>query len=169
MTEFHALYERYAPLVRRFALLLCGDPWLADDITSETFVRAWTTPGPVRQETVKAYLFTIVRNLYRDSLRQTRRHTALSETLPDKHARARDQAGIRSELQLVLAAMQKLPEVDRAALLMRAREGMSYEEIAQALGLSLASVKVKIHRARLKLMQLTRVQNQNPHKSEDRS
>jgi DNA-directed RNA polymerase specialized sigma24 family protein len=35
MTDFHALYVRYAPQVRRFALLLCDDPTLADDITSE--------------------------------------------------------------------------------------------------------------------------------------
>jgi RNA polymerase sigma-70 factor, ECF subfamily len=51
----------------------------------------------------------------------------------------------------VLAGLQKLPEVDRAALLMRAFEEMPYEEIARALGLSLAAVKVKVHRARLAL------------------
>jgi RNA polymerase sigma-70 factor (ECF subfamily) len=44
-----------------------------------------------------------------------------------------------------------LPEVDRAAVLMRADEGLAYEEIAMALGISVASAKVKVHRARLKL------------------
>src|SRR5215831_1092187 len=68
MTDFHGLYERYANHVHRFALFLCDDPALADDITSETFVRAWTSPGPIREETVKAYLFTIARNLYHDFL-----------------------------------------------------------------------------------------------------
>jgi RNA polymerase sigma-70 factor (ECF subfamily) len=51
----------------------------------------------------------------------------------------------------VLAALQALPEIDRAAVLMRAEEGMSYEEIAAALGISLPAAKVKVHRARLKL------------------
>jgi len=46
--------------------------------------------------------------------------------------------------------LQELPEVDRAALLMSA-EAMSYEQIAETLGLSLGAVKTKIHRARLKL------------------
>jgi RNA polymerase sigma-70 factor, ECF subfamily len=50
-----------------------------------------------------------------------------------------------------MAALRVLPEVDRTVLLLRAQEEWSYEEIAQATGLSLAAVKVKIHRARLRL------------------
>ncbi|HET9183328.1 MAG TPA: RNA polymerase sigma factor [Candidatus Angelobacter sp.] len=67
MTDFHSLYQSYAPQVQRFVLFLCGDASLADDITSDTFVRAWTARGKIREATVKAYLFTIARNLYRDS------------------------------------------------------------------------------------------------------
>ena len=63
MTDFHELYTRYARDVHRFALYLSGDAALADDITSETFVRAWNSAAPIREATVKAYLFTIVRNL----------------------------------------------------------------------------------------------------------
>ena len=63
MTDFESLYKSYAPQVRRFALFLCGDAALADDITSETFVRAWIGQGKIRGATVKAYLFTIARNL----------------------------------------------------------------------------------------------------------
>ena len=51
----------------------------------------------------------------------------------------------------MLAGLQNLPEIDRAALLMRALDGMAYEEISRALGISLSSAKVKIHRARLAL------------------
>jgi len=51
----------------------------------------------------------------------------------------------------VLAALQTLAEIDRAALLLRALEDMPYEEIARTLGISLASAKVKVHRARLML------------------
>lgn len=52
-----------------------------------------------------------------------------------------------------MANLQKLPEQERAALLMYAEEEMSYQEIADTMGLTLPAVKVKIHRARLKLMQ----------------
>src|SRR5690349_6360680 len=61
MMDFHSLYQSYAPQVHRFVLFLCGDASLADDITSETFVRAWTARGKIREATVKAYLFTIAR------------------------------------------------------------------------------------------------------------
>lgn len=156
MTDFTALYERYAPLVRRFALYLGGDPALADDITSETFVRAWTAGGAIRQDTVKAYLFTIARHLYRDSLRRSQRHAALDDQLEDERLTAHKRAEDRSELGFVLSAMQKLPEADRAALLMRAHEEMSYDDISRALGVPVATLKVRIHRARLKLMHATR-------------
>jgi RNA polymerase sigma-70 factor (ECF subfamily) len=63
-------------------------------------------------------------------------------------------AGTRLELEAVLRALKTLPETDRAALLMHAQDGMPYAEIAVALDISLAAVKVKIHRARLKLNQL---------------
>jgi RNA polymerase sigma-70 factor, ECF subfamily len=152
MTEFRALYERYAPDVRRFALYLCGDAALADDITSETFVRAWTAPGPLREETIKAYLFTIARNLHHDAHRQARRQVMLDENIPDESASVLHRAEDRSQLAFVLAQVQRLAEIDRAALLMRAQEQMSYEEIARALGLTVAAVKVRIHRARLKLI-----------------
>ena len=52
-----------------------------------------------------------------------------------------------------MTSLQKLPEQERAALLLYAQEEMSYQEIADAMGLTLAAVKVKIHRARLKLVQ----------------
>jgi RNA polymerase sigma-70 factor (ECF subfamily) len=50
--------------------------------------------------------------------------------------------------------LREIPEVDRAALLMRVDEGLPYEEVAAALGLPLATVKVKVHRARLRLAQI---------------
>jgi len=153
VTEFEVLYRRYAPDVFRFALYLSGNRSEADDITSETFVRAWTASVPIRTATVKGYLFTIARNLYRHGLRGRSRQIAISETLPDPDTGPHVRAEHDSELKSVLRALQRLPEVDRAALLMRAIDGMPYEEIARALGLSLASAKVRIHRARLALRQ----------------
>lgn len=153
MLDFHTLYQSYAPQVHRFALFLCGDATLADDITSEAFVRAWTARGKIREATVKAYLFTIARNLYRDHLRRNHRLTELEESLPDPAVGLASRTEHKAELETVMAALRKLSEVDRAALLMRAQEGMSYEEIAQALDLPVTTVKVKVHRARLKLMQ----------------
>jgi RNA polymerase sigma-70 factor (ECF subfamily) len=151
MTGFDALYKKHAADVYRFALYLSGERGEAEDITSETFVRAWTAPGPVRMATVKGYLFTIARNLFLQGLRKKSRQVALDEELRDPQPSPYAQAEQKAELRAVLGRMQELPEIDRAALLMRAFDEMPYEEIARGLGISLAAVKVKIHRARLAL------------------
>jgi RNA polymerase sigma-70 factor (ECF subfamily) len=154
MSDFEALYRRYAADVFRFALYLCGDRTEAEDITSETFVRAWTVRDGLRAPTVKAYLFAIARNLYRQDRRRSWRRMELSEAVTDAGPGPHAAAAGRVELEVVLAALQSLPEVDRAALLMRAQDDMPYEEIAAALGLSLPAARVKVHRARLRLAAL---------------
>ena len=153
MTDIENLYERYAGEVRRFALYLCGDVVMADEITSDTFVRLWMAAGRIRQPTVKSYLFTIARNAYTDLLRRAARHAQLDENMPDTRISAQTQMEQTAEVRAVLAALQKLPEMDRTVLLMRALDGMPYEEIAETLGITAVTAKVKVHRARLKLMQ----------------
>lgn len=154
MTEFEQLYERYARDVYRFALYLSGSPAQAEDIAAETFVRVWTARDKIRVATVKAYLFAIARNLHADGRRRESRQVELDESLSDPAPGPELEAEARQQLENVLAALQQLPEVDRAALLMRAQDGMPYEEIAAALRLSLPAAKVKVHRARLKLAEL---------------
>jgi RNA polymerase sigma-70 factor (ECF subfamily) len=153
MTDIENLYERYAGDVRRFALHLCGDVAMADEITSDTFVRAWMAAGRIRQPTVKSYLFTIARNAYTDLLRRAARHTQLDENMRDTRISAQTQMEESAEVRAVLAALQQLPEMDRTVLLMRALDEMPYEEIAETLGIPVVTAKVKVHRARLKLMQ----------------
>jgi RNA polymerase sigma-70 factor (ECF subfamily) len=156
MTDFSALYRKHAPEVFRFALYLSGERAEAEDITAETFARAWASPEAIRVATVKAYLFTIARNLFLQGLRNKSRHVGLSAELRDPQPSQRVQTEQRAELRAVLARLQRLPEIDRAALLMRSLEEMPYEEIARSLGISLSSAKVKVHRARLALADLRR-------------
>ena len=153
MTDIEKLYERYAGDVRRFALYLCADVAMADEITSDTFMRAWMAVGRIRQPTVKSYLFSIARNAYIDLLRRAARHTQLDEKMPDTRISAQTQMEQSEEVRAVLAALQQLPEIDRTVLLMRALDKMPYEEIAETLGIAVVTAKVKVHRARLKLMQ----------------
>lgn len=151
MTDFSALYRKYAPDVFRFALYLSANRSQAEDITSETFVRAWTSPETIELATVKGYLFTIARNLFLHGLRENSRQTTLDRELPDPQAGPYAQVVQKEEFRAMLARLQELPEIDRAALLMRAFDGLPYEEISRALKISLSSAKVKVHRARLAL------------------
>src|SRR5580698_2788558 len=143
MDEFSTLYQKYAADVFRFALYLSGDRSQAEDITSETFVRVWTSPERIQPATVKGYLFTIARNLFLQGLRRKSHHVQLDTELPDPQASPYAQAEQKEEFRAMLAGLQELPEIDRAALLMSALDGIPYEEISQALEISLASVKVK--------------------------
>jgi RNA polymerase sigma-70 factor, ECF subfamily len=154
MTDFSSLYKKYAPDVYRFAHYLSNERGEAEDITSETFVRAWTSPEPIVMATVKSYLFTIARNLFFQGLRKKSRHFALNDELRDPQAGPYVQAEQKEKLHSVMMELQRLPEASRSALLMRAVDGMAYEEIAQVLGISLSAAKVKVHRARLALVGL---------------
>jgi len=151
--NFSELYGRYAQDVHRFAFYLCGNQSLAEDLTSETFVRALCGPTDLRLGTVKAYLFAITRNLYRDSVAKLRQ-TVASDTIPERHDPAPNpevSARDRQELQHIMQVIQRLPEQQREALLLALDGDLSYEEIGRILGCSLAAVKVRIHRARMAL------------------
>ncbi len=151
LVDFADLYREHAHNVRRFALYLSGDAALADDLMSEAFVRVWTAKERVELATVRGYLFAIVRNLFLKHVRHERRHAPLDDRIVADQPGPEDRATDRSSLRAVLAALGALPEIDRAAVLMRADEGLPYEEIAAALGISTTAAKVKVHRARLRL------------------
>ncbi len=151
MNDIHDIYDRHAKDVYRFCIYLSADPMLAEDLTAEAFVRAWAGPGIIVQETVKAYLFTIARNLYLHELRRRARYAGISKDVPDPAPPLELRTEHKSELSEVFAALQHLPEIERSALIMRSEQDMSYSDIAKSLGISVAAAKVRVHRARKKL------------------
>ena len=156
MTDFSALYGKYSRDVFRFAYYLCGNRGEAEDITSATFVRAFASPERIEMATMKGYLLTIARNLFLHGARKKKRHIELTGEYRDPRPGPEDEAAGRSELRVVLERLHELPEIDRAAVVMRAVEEMPYEEISRALGVPVATLKVKIHRARLALAGIRR-------------
>ena len=151
LADFAELYRDHAHAVHRFALFLSGDPAMADDLTSEAFVRVWTARSRVDLSTVRGYLFAIVRNLHLQELRRERRHAPIDDRIATGEAGPEERASDRSTMRAVLAALDTLSHVDRTAVLMRAGDGLPYEEIARVLEISVAAAKVKVHRARLRL------------------
>ncbi len=149
--SFHQLYNSHAKEVYRFSYWLTGDADEAKDITSETFVRVWTSSTEIRVESVKAYLFAIARNLFLQNKRRAKKLTSLDEEMKDGAMPPDRLAEIRSELDETMKVLQALPDIDRAVLIMRAEEELSYEEIARATGLSVSAVKVKVFRARARI------------------
>ena len=156
LADLGEVYRAHAHDLRRFALYLSGDATLADDLVAEAFARAWTVRERVETTTVRGYLFAIVRNLFLRQQQRERRYRPLDAQAIDDRPGPEDLASGRSELRVALAALARLPEIDRAAVLMRADTGLPYDDIAAALGISTAAAKVKVHRARLKLAEALR-------------
>lgn len=152
MLDFQDLYESYVAEVHRFAFWLAGDSTEAEDITSETFIRAWVRRSAIRTETLKAYLFTIARNVYLEHQRKRKHHVPLEDVHSDPAPGPDRLIESRLELSRVQRVLQALPEIDRAAFILRVQHELPYVEIARSLGLSLTAAKVKVHRVRKKLL-----------------
>ena len=145
-TAFHTLYEAHAADIYRFARFLTGSDDAAADITAETFMRAWVGRDKIRAPTAKAYLLAIARNLARDRGRAASQWR--TAPMPDRPVAS--DADTRLELHRTLAAVRALP-IEYREPLMLAASGAGYGEIARLLGISVSTVKIRVHRARLKL------------------
>ena len=150
--DFEQLYTTYFLDVYRFSVWLTRNTTQAEDIASETFVRAWGRRDRLRTETLKGYLFTIARNIF---LKQ--RHTAdrneqlppdVLDTGPDQHRTA----SARIDLDRVTHALAAMPLPERLALVLRSEHALPYEEIARVLQISVGAARVKVHRARRRLL-----------------
>jgi RNA polymerase sigma-70 factor (ECF subfamily) len=146
-TTFTGIYERYAPDVLRFAWYWTARRDLAEEITSETFLRAWMVRDRVSASTLKSYLLSIARHLITDRYRRERREAPLVADFATPDARPE---AVRY-LDQTMAALHELPEIYRLPLILHAINELPYDEIARTLDLPLSTVKIRIHRARLQL------------------
>jgi RNA polymerase sigma-70 factor (ECF subfamily) len=161
MLTFEELYVAYSPEIYRFATWLSGNAHDAEDITTETFTRAWINFATIRTETLKAYLFTIARNIYLESLRKHRQHETIEDTHPDSHPTPDRTLEAQSELDQIREVLLTVNEIDRSAFVMRVQYDLSYAEIARVLQASEGAIKVKVHRVR-KLLFAIRSKKESP-------
>ena len=149
---FEQLYDDFQQDIFRFSYWLCGQADEAKDITAETFMRLWTAKSDLQAETVKGYLLTIARNVYLQGFRKHKEHIELEHDVVDPAPSLHDAMASKAQLTTVIDGLQKLSEIERTVLFMKTYEGLSYQEISQLVKLSVPALKVKIHRARLKLI-----------------
>ncbi len=160
---FTELVEKYKQPVMNLAFRTLRDLTEAEDLAQAVFVQVWKA-APRYEATAKfsTWLFTIARNLCLNEIRRRTRHPAgsLDQTredaedqplyqVEDKRVAPASEELLRGELvEKVEAALARLPENQRTALLLCRQEELSYEEIAAVLGCSLSATKSLIHRAR---------------------
>ena len=156
---FETLFARYTPRVLTFLTRMVRDRARAEELTQDVFVRIYNAaPRYEASARFSTWILGIAHNLALNDLARARRRyehapgdlEALAVADPAPGADERLEAartGVRLE-----RALLKLPERQRAALLLRSEQGLGYEEIAAALATSVSSVKSLIHRARETLL-----------------
>jgi RNA polymerase sigma-70 factor, ECF subfamily len=155
-----AFFEAYYGRIYRYVASLVHDPGEAEDLTQETFLRAYRERDSLREQgALVAWLYRIATHVALDRLRQrTRRAPKESDAdvaeleLPDPDAPSLQQSIEQNEMS---ACVQKyiadLPDSYRAVILLHDLHGLTGTQIAQALDLPLATVKIRLHRARRRL------------------
>lgn len=148
------LYGEIARPLIGYAMSFTGDIHSAEDIVSETFVRA-TEHCIVRNSMpARAWFYKVARNIALDRLKRKGRSDLceLPEVIDGSDASNPEAAALREEdARELMKAVDKLPELYRTVLMLREYNGFSYTEIAVVTGVSLDNVKVLLFRAKRKL------------------
>ncbi len=143
------IYDRYVAQLYRFILFKVGDEEEAKELASDTFLKTWEylmEGKPVKS--VSGLLYTVARSIVVDHYRKKKLQLVSFEDAPDiVDGKMLGFAEANEELKATLAAIAKLKDEYREALLMKHIDGLSNDEIAAALDKSNGTVRVLIHRA----------------------
>jgi RNA polymerase sigma-70 factor (ECF subfamily) len=149
------LYAAHSAAICRFLKDLLGDATLAADATQETFARAFRRLETLREDQKRLpWLFGIARNVsleYRKARRVARDRMGPDDALESAAFGGKSPEALlmgHQAARVVGRALADLPEARRAALLLRLDHGLPYDEIAAALGWTVAKAKVEVFRAR---------------------
>ena len=143
------------PSLRAFAISLCGNGDRADDLVQETLLRAIANidsfqPG----SNLPAWLFTILRNLFRSEYRKRRREVEDADGRYAETLKSHPEQTGRVEFSEFRAALAKLPSDQREALILVGASGFSYEDAAAICGCAVGTIKSRVNRARTRLADL---------------
>lgn len=163
---FEAIFRRYVSQVYRQAFRLIGNEAEAEEVVQDVFLAIYKNVKTFRGDSAfSTWLYRLTVNTALSRLRSRKRtkEVFLDDYLPrfreDGHHRVRpvvnwgDELDLRLEKQelhrVIQAALDQLPPVDKAVIVMSDLEGISNREIGEGLGLSIPAVKARLHRARL--------------------
>jgi RNA polymerase sigma-70 factor (ECF subfamily) len=150
--NFRAFYQKQRDRLFAYLMRSTGDYHRSSDILQESFTRYLEKYG--NQEANTALLYTIARNAVVDGHRKQGREIPLSGERAHPQYNPETRTVVREEYRRVLAAMQELAPEEREALSLVVSSGLSYREIARISGTSEGNVKVRVHRARVKLRKM---------------
>jgi RNA polymerase sigma-70 factor, ECF subfamily len=143
------------PSLRAFAISLSGNVDRADDLVQETMLRALANIHSFQPGTnMSAWLFTILRNLFRSEYRKRRREVEDTDGSFAEGLKSHPEQLGRVEFQEFRAALSQLPAEQREALILVGASGFSYEEAADICDCAVGTIKSRVNRARSRLARL---------------
>lgn len=152
--EFQAMMRQATPRLRAYARSLARDDSLADDLVQEAMLRIWAARGRFRAGTnFNAWTHTILHNLFMSMMRRRRFAADWDEAVAERKLVSKPEQEERLHLQDVDRALAGLSPRLREALVMVGADAMTYEEVAERLGVPLGTIKSRVCRARLALGQ----------------
>ena len=138
--------------VYRFAVSVCRDRWLADDLTQEAILRAVRMERPFGNRIdLRKWLFRVTLNLWIDKTRKISAATNCAlqlRDLVDVRECPNRRAELTEEMEVAFVAMQRLPPKQRQVLHLRVVEGMGVKDVAETLGITRGAVKTNLSLAR---------------------
>jgi RNA polymerase sigma-70 factor (ECF subfamily) len=147
------------PSLRAFAISLSGNVDRADDLVQETLLRAVANIDSFQPGTnMSAWLFTILRNLFRSEYRKRRREVEDADGSYAESLKSHPEQEGRVELQEFRTALSKLPADQREALILVGAAGFSYEEAAAICECAVGTIKSRVNRARTRLADLLAIE-----------
>lgn len=162
-TAFRQLVDKHKTKIYYTAFRLAGNHSDADDLSQETFIRAYRGLGKFKgQSSFSTWLYRILVNCCMDLWRRRKQRGADLQLNEDILIEDRNQGGTRdaaelSELQGAVAeAIKSLPPKHRMALVLHEFDNMTHEDIARAMGCSVGTARSRLHYARMKMQQKLR-------------
>jgi RNA polymerase sigma-70 factor (ECF subfamily) len=148
------------PNLRAFAISLSGNVDRADDLVQETVLRALANIDSFQPGTnMPAWLFTILRNLFRSEYRKRRREVEDATGMYAESMKSQPEQASRLEFEELRAALAQLPDDQREAVLLVGASGFSYEEAAAICGCAVGTIKSRVNRARNRLAELMSIES----------
>jgi RNA polymerase sigma-70 factor (ECF subfamily) len=148
------------PHLRAFAISLSRNVDRADDLVQETILRALANIDSFQPGTnMSAWLFTILRNLFRSEYRKRKREVEDATGIYAERLKAQPDQTSRLEFEELRAALNKLPVDQREAVILVGASGFSYEEAASICGCAVGTIKSRVNRARNQLAELMSIES----------
>jgi len=148
------------PSLRAFAISLCGNVDRADDLVQEALLRAWANLDSFEPGTnMSAWLFTILRNVFRSEYRKRRREVEDADGSYAESLTSPPNQTSRLEMDEFRRALNLLPSDQRESLILVGASGFSYEEAAHICGCAVGTIKSRVNRARSRLAELLSIES----------